>query len=335
MPYQWQPCPAERAAARPQFARVRRAETPTVARVTDMWTPLSTRQGTGDVLRHDVSPALAASLRPWIYEAAREPSRLADRVLLRCDLFRDAEHGPEADADDAKFLAWYTPDERLLDVVDAILDVLPGAGAYVHFPAGQKPGMLEAMAGGFANFTFLRHRQPLQQLLDDGRSAYTLSANGRALVHRVDPTVTAILGTAVRAAEKPDRGSASDHLRRAYTAAYALHPEPGRAYSEAIKAVECAAHATVEPNNPKATLGSMRSQLRQHPGQWDVALPGTTGGEGEATIYAMVSLLWTGQTSRHGGQQPTREETLAEARMAVDLATSLVRWFSDGAVRRR
>ncbi|MGW4905042.1 hypothetical protein [Streptomyces sp. NPDC004270] len=303
--------------------------------MTDMWTPLSTRQGTGDVLRHDVPPALAAALRPWIDGAARETSRLADRVLLRCDLFRDTEYGPDAEADGAEFLAWHTPDERLLDVVDAVLDLLPGAGAFVQIPAGQRPGMLEAVAGGLANMNFLKHRQPLQRLLDDGRSAFTLSANGRALVHRVDPTITTLLGTAARAADQPDRGSASDHLRRAYTAAYALRPEPGRAYSEAIKAVECAAHATVEPGNTKATLGTMLRELRQHPGQWDVALPGRTGAEGEATVTAMVSLLWTGQTSRHGGQQPTREETPAEARMAVDLAVSLVRWFADGAVSRR
>ncbi|MER6188321.1 hypothetical protein [Streptomyces sp. NPDC001652] len=303
--------------------------------MTDMWTPLSTRQGTGDALRHDVSPALSAALRPWIDGVVRDSSRLADRVLLRCDLFRDVEHGPDDGVDDAEFLAWYTPEERLLDVVDAVLSLLPGAGAYVQVLPGQKPGMLEAMAGGFANMTYLKHRQPLQQLLDDGCSAYTLSANGRALVHRVDPTVTAVHDKAARAAEKPDRGSASEHLRRAYTAAYALHPEPGRAYSDAIKAVECAAHITLEPNNSQATLGTMLRELRQHPGQWDVALPEKTGAEGEATVIAMVSLLWTGQTSRHGGQQPTREETLVGARMAVDLATSLVRWFADGAVRRR
>nr|WSZ11925.1 hypothetical protein OH837_00420 [Streptomyces canus] len=153
--------------------------------------------------------------------------RLAARVLLRCDLFRDTEHGPEADVDDAEFLAWHTPDERLLDVVDPVLDLLPGAGTYLQLPAEHKPGMLEAVAGEFANITYLKHRQPLQRLLDDGRSAYTLSADGRALVHRVDPTMTSLLGTAARATEQPDRGSASEHLRRAYTAAYALHTQPG------------------------------------------------------------------------------------------------------------
>ncbi|MGW0827022.1 hypothetical protein [Streptomyces sp. NPDC002845] len=303
--------------------------------MTQMWTPLSTRQSADNVLRHDMPPALAAALRPWIDAAVRESSRLANRVLLRCDLVRDVEHGPEADADDAEFLAWHTPDERLLDVVDAVLHLLPGASALVQPQAGHKPGVLETVAGGLANMNVLKHRQPLQQLLDDGRSAYTVSADGRALVHRVDPTMTAFLSTAVGAADQPDRGSASDHLRRAHSVAYSLHPEAGRAYSEAIKAVECAAHATLEPNNSRATLGTMLRELRQHPGRWDVALPGKTGVEGEATVTAMISLLWTGQTSRHGGQQPTREETLAEARMAVDLAVSLVRWFADGSVSRR
>ncbi|GGJ19016.1 hypothetical protein [Streptomyces brasiliensis] len=79
----------------------------------------------------------------------------------------------------------------------------------------------------------------------------------------------------------------------------------------------------------------MLRELRQHPRQWDVTLAGKTGTEGAATVEAMMSLLWTGQTSRHGNLQTTREETPAEARMAVDLAVSLVRWFADGAVRRR
>ncbi|MFJ8401642.1 hypothetical protein ACIQ9K_14335 [Streptomyces microflavus] len=120
----------------------------------------------------------------------------------------------------------------------------------------------------------------------------------------------------------------------AHSAAYSLHPESGRAYSEAIKAVECAAQATLDPNNFRATLGTMLRELRQHPGQWDVALLGKTGVEGETTVTAMISLLSTGQTSGHGGQQPTREEILTEARMAVDLAVSLVRWFADGSVCR-
>ncbi|MEU3282878.1 hypothetical protein [Streptomyces antibioticus] len=303
--------------------------------MTDMWTPLSARQEASAILRDNVPAALAAALRPWIEGAIRDATWLTDRVLLRCDLVRDAEHGPGPDVDDADFLAWCAPDAQLLDVVDAILDLLPGIVPVP--PTGTpatKPVMLAALAGSLANINFAKHRRPLQQLLDDARSAYTLRPDGRALVHRVDPTVAALLDTAARAAEQPDRGSASTHLRHAYAAAYAMNPQPGRAYGEAIKAVEAAAHATVEPNNTKATLGTMLRELRQHPGQWDVAIAGKTGTEGAATVEAMMSLLWTGQTSRHGGLLRTRQETTAEARMAVDLAGALVRWFSDGVVRR-
>ncbi|WP_406390185.1 hypothetical protein OG806_49590 [Streptomyces sp. NBC_00882] len=309
--------------------------------MTDIWTPLSTRQGTGEGLRDDIPNALDAALRPWIEKAAGRIT--SGRILLRCDLVRDEEHGPGPEVDEDEFLAWYTPKDRLLDVVDALLDLLPPRSLtpvpnlpVLPVTLDRKPGVLETLAVGFTDIEFRRHREPLQQLLDDGRSAYTIRADGRALVHRVSPTATALLRTAVRAAAgQPDRGSAGDHLKRAHAAAYALHPEPGHAYNEAVKAVECAAHATVEPNNTMATLGTMLRVLRQSPGQWDVALPGKTGAEGEEAVRSLISLLWTGQSSRHGGQQATREETLDAARMAVDIAVSLVRWFSDGAIRRR
>jgi hypothetical protein len=49
----------------------------------------------------------------------------------------------------------------------------------------------------------------------------------------------------------------------------------------------------------------------------------------------MMSLLWTGQSSRHGAETVTRPETAAEAEMAVHLAVTLVYWFSTGAVRQK
>ncbi|MFD6115294.1 hypothetical protein ACFWG0_35085 [Streptomyces yangpuensis] len=64
---------------------------------------------------------------------------------------------------------------------------------------------------------------------------------------------------ALKAADQPERGSASRHLRQAMDLAYALHPDPVKAYSEAIKAVECALHDTIQPNNRRATLGTIRS----------------------------------------------------------------------------
>jgi hypothetical protein len=52
-------------------------------------------------------------------------------------------------------------------------------------------------------------------------------------------------------------------------------------------------------------------------------------------LIAMIELLWTGQTSRHGARPPTRPETFEEAQMAVYLAMTLVHWFVSGAASRR
>ncbi|MFE2095325.1 hypothetical protein, partial [Streptomyces sp. NPDC059460] len=194
--------------------------------MTEIWEPLSTRGDADTVLQDQPSHALAMSLREWIKTAAGNSEGLSRRVLLRCGVARPDE-GTE-DYDDAGILAWYTPHDLLLDAVDALLDLLP-TGAPSSQPIAlsvpaPKPGFLDAIAITTAKMTFTKHRTPLQQLLDDGRSAYTIRSDGRALIRRVDRTLTDLVATAARHAEQPDRGSAATHLRRAYAAAYALHP---------------------------------------------------------------------------------------------------------------
>ncbi|MGD9486034.1 hypothetical protein WDH52_22775 [Streptomyces sp. TRM70308] len=78
----------------------------------------------------------------------------------------------------------------------------------------------------------------------------------------------------------------------------------------------------------------MLGVLRNRPDMLDVAVPGHTGTEGAQTVRNMMSLLWKGQTSRHGSAQPTVPETVEAARMAVGLAVPLVEWFATGAVTR-
>ncbi|SCF61834.1 hypothetical protein [Streptomyces sp. Ncost-T10-10d] len=80
------------------------------------------------------------------------------------------------------------------------------------------------------------HRIPLQRLLADANSLCTIRADGRALARRVDPVVAAVTDVAAKAADRPERCSATRHLRQAFDAAYALQPDPVKAYSEAIKA---------------------------------------------------------------------------------------------------
>jgi hypothetical protein len=76
-------------------------------------------------------------------------------------------------------------------------------------------------------------------------------------------------------------------------------------------------------------IGHMRANLGH---QFSLAISAGNGDVG--VVVSMMKLLWTGQTSQHGGKEPTRPETLEEARMAVHLAVTLVEWLTSGAVRR-
>jgi hypothetical protein len=114
-----------------------------------------------------------------------------------------------------------------------------------------------------------------------------------------------------------------------------LNGVPSRTgYGEAIKAVEAAAHAVLEPNQRLSTLGKMRGHLRANLNQFSLVIKGPDGRGDTGPLLGCISLLWDGQTSRHGSSSPTRPETLEEAVMAVHLAVMLVQWFTSGAVRR-
>ncbi|TXC98097.1 hypothetical protein FS847_10015 [Streptomyces sp. ISID311] len=129
-------------------------------------------------------------------------------------------------------------------------------------------------------------------------------------------------------------GSAADHLATAWQAAYGRHPDPVRAYSEAIKAVESAAHAVISPKNDRPTLGTMLRDIRNARAKFTTALPTPVGRDAVAPVEGMMRALWDGQTSRHGNQTGTVPETLEAARAGVHIAASLVQWFTSGAVIR-
>ncbi|MFC9271334.1 hypothetical protein ACFTXJ_26635 [Streptomyces zhihengii] len=175
----------------------------------------------------------------------------------------------------------------------------------------------------------------LRKILDDAGSAYRVNEAGDRLEERVTPAVRdAVRQTMADAAAQSSAGSAADHLAAAWQAAYGRSPDPVRAYSEAIKAVEAAAHAVVQPNNAKATLGTMLGEIRNARHKFGAAIPVPAAGDPIAAAEAMMRALWEGQTSRHGGQNGTVPETLDAARAGVHLAATLVQWFVSGAVVR-
>lgn len=65
-------------------------------------------------------------------------------------------------------------------------------------------------------------------------------------------------------------------------------------------------------------------------GPWALELAGPG-----ATVYTeMLTALWSGQESRHGGNG-YRKPSVGEAEAAVLLAVPLVHWFTSGALIRR
>ncbi|MFI8784425.1 hypothetical protein ACIGQC_28215 [Streptomyces albidoflavus] len=174
----------------------------------------------------------------------------------------------------------------------------------------------------------------LSAMLDDAGSAYRINEARNGLEEKVTPAVRdAVRQTIADAAGASSAGSAADHLATAWQAAYGRGPDPVRAYSEAIKAVEGAAHAVIQPNNAKATLGTMLGELKNARHKFTVTID-SPGDDAVLSAEAMMRTLWTGQTSRHGSQTGTVPETLEAARAGVHLAATLVQWFISGAVNR-
>lgn len=121
-------------------------------------------------------------------------------------------------------------------------------------------------------------------------------------------------------------GSPGEHLATAWSLAYGRTPDPVKAYSEAIKAVEAAGTPVISPKNHKATLGTLIRDVGATPQKWNFAIARPKGDSVE-DVRQLMSLLWDGQTSRHGGIASTPPETPEAARAAVHIAATLVQFF--------
>lgn len=269
------------------------------------------------VLHEGVPDHLEQPLRKWLYAALRGGN--ADLVALTLEIpIRTGGH-------EAEYLANYAKDD-LLDIADAIL----------HLDGPWPPKDPYDYSGEDFRLQKAFLIKELELILQAGSSFLRLNDEQKGLTRRVDATVTAAFGSAsAAAAEKPEAGSASQQLSDAWRELYGVQPDPSAAYSAAIKAVESAAHAVVEPNNTKATLGTMIRALKDRSSKYRLILPGPSGDGDVEVLTKMMQLIWTGQTSRHGAQTERRIETQEEAEMAVHLAVTLVHWFSTGAVVRR
>jgi hypothetical protein len=265
--------------------------------MTEDWQPLSAREsGKPAGLREGVPDGLDRPLRGWIELVTTWlPVEAVERlgVLLNIDLNTFWAAGVPAGR-----LAGASPKQKLFEVADAVLHSLS-----TDDPLYARPGKSLITSNDKREV-----REMLQQLLDDARSVYQVKSDGTGLERRVDPVATGLVTDAVSAATaRTDAGSAAKQLQEATRAVRALHPNAPLAYSLAIKAVESAAHAIIDPANTRATLGTMRRWLDDNPADFEVEIAGKDRRKGPvAPVTGMMRMLWEGQTSRHGSMEPTR-----------------------------
>ena len=201
--------------------------------------------------------------------------------------------------------------ELLLDAVDHAL----------HYPDLDGPVLLlghdpAALAKAVKSF------------LDDARSVYTVDHRGGLtyeLAWRQPPELTELVEQATS-----DGSRAADHLRRAWSHAFAREPKPTEACLDAVKAVEAAARPTIEPNNSKATLGKMIKVMEQKPQKWISSCPADAGSV--ETVAAMMRMMWKSHL-RHGNPDEPLDVPVETCEMLVHTAAVLVHWFTTGRIR--
>ncbi|MFC7246063.1 hypothetical protein ACFQO7_26600 [Catellatospora aurea] len=261
---------------------------------TDPWAPLSRRiAGQGpDATYHDGIPSyLRDALEHWVDDCYPADGYQIRRLEGTLKL--------RLRVDSIGSLSGVS-DTFLLDVIDALLawEVEPGKWRF----------------------------DQLNELLTAGGAGWRIRSDGTGLERRLDETVTQAAATAVTTAAD----DAAEHLRGAWNGAYGLHPDPDRAYDEAVLAVEAVACPLVCPANPRGTLGRVIADLGNQRDQWALSIANTSGQpSAPGALIEMLKVLWHGQ-SRHAGSPNSRRQTQAEAEAAVHLAATLVQWLNSG-----
>jgi hypothetical protein len=212
------------------------------------------------------------------------------------------------------------PTDQLLEVIDAVLQCLWTWAEEEDQRLGQWAVDVPNAQGELVR---------LGEILREAGSGYELDLAGRCLRRRVDLTVSRAAEQVMQQAPDPRQ-----HLGAAWSAAYGVHPDPVKAYDEAVRAVEGAAIRVVLPNDAQGTLGKVIAHLGRAGRKWELAIEGPNAGD-IGPLVGVLRLLWQGHVGRHAGGPTARRQRQDEAEMAVHLAATLVHWFTSGAVRQR
>lgn len=289
--------------------------------------PLSARESgalADTALYEGVPEHLRHPLQQWLYDYLSGRDRLARRVAVSVRL-AIASSADQPLLDELVVLEG----QQLLDTIDLALQY-DDALDFQLTEVGPDPS---PYAPDWDPGSAADYLDQLQEMLTAAGSVYTVHCCPRAqLVRRLDPTVARAVAVA---STEP---SAGHLLNSAWRNIYGLHPNATTAYREAVRAVEQVACplvlATAAANN-SATLGTVRNHLRDAPHKWQFVLTDKDGDGSVEPLVMMLDRLWTGQVSRHGGGQRSRDQTTEEAQAAVHLAALLVQLLGAGALTRR
>lgn len=165
----------------------------------------------------------------------------------------------------------------------------------------------------------------LSDILRMGASVWTVTDAQDGLTQVVGEEAKAAFDAAVSAND-----AAGIELQLAWSNAYGRNGDPSDAWDHAIKAVEDILIPVVEPNNAKATLGSVLGSLRTaNPAPiWKTVLPGADLSHDVAPLISMLTLMWP-NPDRHGGASK-RTPTTEEAQAVVGLAVTIIQWHRQG-----
>ncbi|MET7458649.1 hypothetical protein ABZT03_44020 [Streptomyces sp. NPDC005574] len=139
----------------------------------DDWIPLSMRCQDLDVLPLIVLADNRTVLREWIEDSLHRCAVDTEEVLRRTCLTVDYERSP-AEVDEQFYLGAYSPPEKLSDIIDAILDLLPTS--HITLPGTCLP-QVEYLIRISAEY-----RDSLPAILDACNSPYGVRHDGRGLI---------------------------------------------------------------------------------------------------------------------------------------------------------
>ena len=219
------------------------------------WQPLSARRG-----GTPIDETWQEGIPPWIDQAARSWLHVM-LISTHERLFARLHFTGHFDSTAARSLVRSLNEVDLLDWIDGALNV--NAERYREI--------------GLPDSSLENHTKDLQTLLMEGHSIWKVSDSFDGLERRQDETVTAAAHQAGQTAESYGRTAAANRLKSAWSKTYGLHPDPSKAFGEAILAVEAVAVPAITPKEADAHLGHVYGQLRTQGHLYELAITDKSG----------------------------------------------------------